>query len=530
MRAFAALYLALDATTKVNEKVAALRRYFAAAQPADAAWAVYFLIGRRPRQVVPNKRLRAWAAEEAGIPEWLFDECHDAVGDLAETVALLLPPPDRGSDLPLHHWVEHLLLPVRDRGEAEQRRAVLDAWRGLDGPQRLVWNKLIGGSFRVGISQPLVTRALAESCGVEPAVVAHRLMGAWEPSAAFYDRLRAADARDADSSRPYPFCLAHALDGPPEALGDPAAWLAEWKWDGIRAQLIRRGGSTFLWSRGEELITERYPEIAALGQELPDGTVLDGEILAWRGDAPLPFAQLQRRIGRKRPGRALLAEIPVALVAFDLLEHRGADVRPLALRDRRARLEELIGAQGWAGSLIASPIVPAGDWAGRAAARRAGRDRGAEGLMLKRLDSPYGVGRRRGDWWKWKADPHGVDAVLTAAQRGHGQRAGLYTDYTFSVWDGGRLVPIAKAYSGLTDAEIRQVDAFVRRNLVEKFGPVRTVRPELVFELAFESVQRSPRHKSGLAVRFLRIVRWRHDKTAAEADSLDALRALLPIS
>jgi DNA ligase-1 len=530
MRAFAELYLALDATTKVNDKVGALRRYFVAAEPADAAWAVYFLIGRRPRQVVATKRLRAWAAEEAGIPEWLFGECYDAVGDLSETIALLLPPPTGAADLPLYHWVEHVLLPLRERDEAEQRRAVLDAWHGLDESQRLVWNKLIGGSFRVGISQQLVTRALAESSGIEPAVVAHRLMGDWEPSATFYDRLRAVDARDADLGRPYPFCLAHPVDGPAEALGDPGGWLAEWKWDGIRAQLIRRGGRTFLWSRGEELITERYPEIAALGPLMPDGTVLDGEILAWRGDAPLPFAQLQRRIGRKRPGKAMLAEVPVALVAFDLLEHRGADIRPLPLRDRRARLEEVVASQGWAGSLVLSPLVAAGPWPELAAARVVSRDRAAEGLMLKRLDSPYGVGRRRGDWWKWKSDPHAVDAVLTAAQRGSGQRAGLYTDYTFSVWDGDRLVPIAKAYSGLTDAEIRRVDAFVRRNMGEKFGPVRTVRPELVFELAFESVQRSPRHKSGLAVRFPRIIRWREDKTAAEADTLEALRALLPPS
>ena len=528
MKAFADLYTALDETNRTGEKVEALARYFRDAGPADAAWAVYFLVGRKPKQVVPSKKLRQWAAEEAGVPDWLFDESYDAVGDVAETIALLLPAPASSTDLPLADWVAHRLLPLRGMEETRQREAVVSAWRAMDSPQRFVWNKLISGSFRVGVSQQLVTRALAKVIGIDAAVVAHRLMGDWSPTPAFFENLRIADPADADLSRPYPFCLAYALEGPPESLGDVALWQAEWKWDGIRSQLIRREGQTFLWSRGEELVTERYPELAALGDVLPDGTAIDGEILPWKGEAPLPFAQLQRRIGRKAVGKAILAEVPVVLVAYDLLESGGEDARGWELSRRRAELAELVEAVNWPARLRLSPIVEASTWEGLAAARESCREIQAEGLMLKRLDSAYKVGRQRGDWWKWKIQPFTIDAVLTAAQRGSGKRASLYTDYTFSVWDGDKLVPIAKAYSGLTDAEIREVDAFIRRHMVEKFGPVRTVKPELVFELAFEGIQRSPRHKSGIAVRFPRILRRRADKPPSEADSLETIRAMLP--
>ena len=528
MKDFAELYASLDETTRTNEKVEALTRYFAHASPADAAWAVYFLIGRKPKQVVPSKKLRAWAAEAAGVPDWLFEESYDAVGDVAETVALLLPTPDRSSDLPLNYWVERRLLPLRDSGEDAQRSAMLEAWGSMDRTQRFVWNKLISGGFRVGVSQQLVTRALAKVSGVEAAIVAHRLMGDWEPTPAFYDRLRMTDARDADHSRPYPFCLAHALEGPPGALGAIEGWQAEWKWDGIRAQLIRRGGDTFLWTRGEELVTERYPELATLGACLPEGTAVDGEILPWRDGAALAFAQLQRRIGRKTVGKTILAEVPVVLVAYDLLEHGGRDIRAEPLESRRTKLAALVTSTAIPGRLILSPVVEAESWEVLTTAREGSRGMQAEGLMLKRLGSPYHVGRKRGDWWKWKVNPFTIDAVLTAAQRGSGKRASLYTDYTFSVWDdSGKLVPIAKAYSGLTDEEIGRVDAFVRRHMVEKFGPVRTVKPELVFELAFEGIQRSTRHKSGIAVRFPRILRWRDDKKPEDADTLETIRALL---
>ncbi len=532
MKAFANLYALLDETTKTTAKVRLLKDYFANTLAQDAAWAVYFLIGRKPRQVVPSSKLQTWAALEAGIPDWLFQESYDAVGDVAETIALLLPPPAHSSDLPLSYWIEKRLLPLRGQSEDNRRAAMLEAWRELDQRQRFVWNKLISGGFRVGVSQQLVTRALGEVGRIDPAVVAHRLMGDWEPSPAFFAQLLAHDPTDADVSRPYPFFLAHALDEPVETLGDRDQWQAEWKWDGIRCQLIRRRGQTFLWSRGEELVTQRYPEIASVGDALPEGTVIDGEILPWNHDQPLPFAQLQRRIGRKAITRSILAQVPVVVMAYDLLEHQSADVRSLPLKERRAMLSavaDLLRAQypPLATRLFLSPLIESPTWAELTHTWASSRDVQAEGLMLKRVDSAYSVGRRRGDWWKWKVLPHTIDAVLIAAQRGSGSGASLYTDYTFGVWDNGTLVTIAKAYSGLTDAEIREVDAFIRRNMVEKFGPVRTVKPELVFELAFEGLNLSKRHKSGVAVRFPRILRWRTDKPATEADALESVRALL---
>jgi len=515
MKAFAALYTALDETNSTNRKVDALAGYFRRVPAEDAAWTVSFLIGRKPRQVVPARRLMEWAAQLAGIPEWLFESCYDVVGDLAETITLLLPRSGQSSPLPLHKL-----------DPESQRREIEAAWRQMNTAQRFVWNKLITGGFRVGVSQKLVVRALAEVSGIEAAVIAHRLMGHWSPSEQFFENLLSADTRDADISRPYPFYLAYPLDAEIEQLGDPADWQVEWKWDGIRGQLIQREGQVFLWSRGEEMVTGTYPELAESGRRLPPGTVIDGEILAWKHGAPLPFSELQRRIGRKQVGKKLLEEVPVILLAYDLLEHRGRDIRRRPLQQRRAALADLLAELGDP-TVSLSPEVDAAGWAVLAEMREQARSRAAEGFMLKHRNSAYGVGRKRGDWWKWKVDPFTVDAVMIYAQRGHGRRSGLYTDYTFAVRDGSSLVPFAKAYSGLTDAEIRQVDRFIQRNTTERFGPVRAVKPELVFEIAFEGIQPSARHKSGVAVRFPRIARWRTDKPVGEIDTLDTLKALL---
>jgi DNA ligase 1 len=465
---------------------------------------------------------------EAGLPEWLFDESYEVVGDLAETITLILPESGASSDQSLSHWVERRLLPLRGEDDDVQREVMVSSWRELARRELLVWNKLITGSFRVGVSQQLVIRALAEFSGVEEGVIAHRLMGVWEPSSEFFLQLVAPDTRDADVSRPYPFFLAFPLEEEPGALGESTDWLAEWKWDGIRVQLIRRNGKTFLWSRGEELLTGRFPEVEELGALIPEGTVVDGELLPWLDGKPLPFSQLQRRIGRKNLGRKVLDEVPAVLVAYDLLELNGEDIRKQPLSARRAHLESLIRSVPSAGRFVLSPAIDSPDWAALVAARGRARELGAEGIMLKRLESAYGVGRRRGDWWKWKVDPLTVDAVLMYAQAGSGKRAGLFTDYTFGIWEGNHLVPFAKAYSGLTDEEIRRVDQFIRRNTLEKFGPVRTIKPELVFELHFEGIQRSSRHKSGIAVRFPRMYRWRTDKKAEEADSIETVRSLLP--
>lgn len=552
MKAFAELYARLDATTSSNAKLQAMQEYFAEAPPADAAWAVYFLAGGRPRQVVPTRVLRELATRLSGLSDWLFEESYQAVGDLAETIALLLPDSQHVSDQGLAWWLEEQLLPLRGLPPAELAERLPPLWAQLDRQSLMVSLKLLTGAFRVGVSKLLVTRALAALAQIDAKRVAQRLVGytdlSHRPTAQRYLALIAAESEDEHAQRggqPYPFFLAHPLQQPLEQfdaqLGPASDWLVEWKWDGIRAQLVKRDGRLWLWSRGEELITERFPELHELAQALPDGSVLDGELVAWKEPATgsgavfgiQPFALLQQRIGRKTLSRKLLEEVPAALLAYDLLEWRGEDWRSRPQDERRARLELLVAEVG-DGRLQLSPQLTGSDWQDFARQREASRELGVEGMMLKRRDSLYGVGRTRdlGLWWKWKIDPFSVDAVLIYAQRGHGRRASLYSDYTFAVWDdstpGERvLVPFAKAYSGLTDEEMRKVDAIIRKTTVEKFGPVRSVTPTLVFELGFEGIALSKRHKSGVAVRFPRMLRWRTDKRVEDADTLATLQGLL---
>ncbi|MDT3678591.1 MAG: ATP-dependent DNA ligase [Burkholderiaceae bacterium] len=544
MKRFAELYAQLDATTSTTRKVDAMGRYFTQAPADDAAWAAYFLAGGRPHRLIPVRALVDAALRTSALPEWLFAESYDAVGDLAETVALLLPEPAHRVDRGLAEWMTQHVLPLRGEPPAQIESAIVDLWQALDAHERFVLNKLLTGEFRVGVSRQLVLRALGRAFGVDEKRLAHRFVGyadgTHEPDANAFRALVSPDDADGSASlgHPYPFFLSHPLQQPPETLGDIGDWIVEWKWDGIRAQLVRRGGQTWLWSRGEELVTERFPEVVDSAHALPDGTVLDGELLAWdaQTERPLSFATMQRRIGRLKLGPKLLREAPVALLAFDLLEHGGEDLRETPLAQRRARLEAII-APRTTPTLLLSPRIEAPDWDALARLRQESRSRSVEGMMLKRAQSAYGVGRTKsaavGDWWKWKIDPLSVDCVLVYAQPGHGRRASLYTDYTFAVWSGPpedatrTLVPFAKAYSGLTDTEIREVDATVRRTTIERFGPVRVVTPTMVFELGFEGIQRSTRHKSGIAVRFPRMLRRRLDKPIEEADALQALEALL---
>lgn len=531
MKLFTELYVRLDQTNKTNEKIEAMRNYFGHALPEDAAWALYFLSGRKPRQIIPSKLLREWALEVSGIPEWLFLESRATVGDSAETIALLLPSENRTDETPLHDLVEKELLPLRGQEESTQKAAVTKAWAGMNYSQRLVYNKLITGAFRVGVSQLLVIRALSALSELPTDVIALRLMGEWKPSAEFFTNLLDPDlgADETPVARPYPFHLAHQLDAKPAELGKVSDWQAEWKWDGIRAQVIKREDKVFLWSRGEDLMTERFPEIAAAAEDLPNGTVVDGEVLPWRGGHVLPFTELQRRIGRKNLSSKLLAEVPVILQCYDLLEYEGKDIRNFDFRSRRELLEKVLDELGERTREVLRPTetVDAANWEHLAELRETSRSRGVEGFMLKHRDSPYRVGRHRGEWWKWKVDPLTVDAVLIYAQKGSGKRSNLFTDYTFGVWSGDELVPFAKAYSGLTDSEIRKADRWIRDNTIDTFGPVRAVKQELVFELAFEAIQRSTRHKSGVAVRFPRIARWRHDKGPKDADSLQTILEML---
>ncbi|MEP6740203.1 MAG: ATP-dependent DNA ligase [Caldimonas sp.] len=575
MKRFAQLFAELDASTATSAKVDALKRYFAVAAPRDAAWAVYFLAGGKPRQVVSSGLLRELACARAGIDDWLFDASYQAVGDFAETVAHVLPPPLRESDLGLAAWVEDRLLPLRGASPLDQAERIATWWDELDAAGRFLLTKLIGGGFRVGVSKLLVQRALAEGAGVDAKLVAQRMMGYTDgratPSAERYAQVTAnAEVGPLDLGQPYPFFLAHQLDLAPEdfetKLLAPSDWIVEWKYDGIRAQVVKRAGEVWIWSRGEELITERFPEIVVLARALPDGTVLDGEVVVWKDDKVAPFNLLQQRIGRKLLTKKVLTDAPVGYIAYDLLEWSGVDVREQPQFERRELLEAAIAAtRERAGpapiaTIHLSPIETRADWAALAELRRESRARGVEGFMLKHRNARYGTGRRKqddiaaGTWWKWKIDPLSVDCVLVYAQAGHGRRASVYTDYTFAVWsrtpadaaeaqatiaaialreppvEGAlQLVPFAKAYSGLTDEEFRVVDRVIRQNTLEKFGPVRSVKPTLVFELGFEGINRSTRHKSGIAVRFPRMLRMRDDKPLHEADTMGSLEALLAL-
>jgi DNA ligase-1 len=536
MKAFAQLFLSLDETNKTNEKVKVLKDYFNAVPNTDKMHMLALFTGRRPKRQINSTLVRNWAIEASHIPAWLFEESYHVVGDLAETMALLMPQSNESSSKTLTEWIAEINN-LNDKTEEQKKEWLLESWAMLDSQERFVFNKLLTGSFRVGVSQNLVIKALADISGLEPAALTHRIMGSWLPETYQFSQLMEEHDDAANISRPYPFFLAYPIQETSEkqktptevgiALGDATDWQAEWKWDGIRAQMIKRGGEIFIWSRGEDLATEKFPELHPFLNALPDGTVIDGEILSFQNGLPMPFNVLQTRIGRKNLSKKILEESPVAVIAYDCLEYNDEDIRYKTQTERREILEQLQLQTQYPEVFRISALIGFESWEQLGSIREQSRAMIAEGIMLKRKNAAYQVGRRRGDWWKWKIDPLSIDAVMIYAQKGHGRRADLYTDYTFAVWDGDKLVPFAKAYSGLTDAEINKVDYFIKRNTIEKFGPVRTVKPELVFEIGFEGINKSTRHKSGIALRFPRILRWRHDKPKEEADTLESLKALL---
>ncbi len=533
MKSFAALVWVLATSTKTTDKLNAIQDYFSSAPIEDKIWVIALFTGRRPKSAVKSALLRQWCMEISNIPPWLFEESYHTVGDLAEAIALLLPDPvtDREDDsLTLSFYLETLMSLTKENDDLK-KEFVTNSWKQMSTSEKFVFNKLITGGFRIGVSQKLMVNALAKTTGVSPSIIAHRISGNWDPTTISFEQLLSTEHSAADFSKPYPFYLAYAVEDDVAALGDPNDWQAEWKWDGIRGQIIKRNDELFVWSRGEELMTDKFPEYKILESLLPNGIVIDGEIIslaetADKGFTPLTFATLQTRIGRKNITKKQLTEAPVGFIAYDLLEYQGEDMRQLSLTERRQTLQTIMDGLRLPFIHI-SPVISFNNWEELKDIRTRSRDIGSEGLMLKRKDSIYQVGRKRGDWWKWKIDPLTIDAVMIYAQKGHGRRSNLYTDYTFAVKDGDKLVSFAKAYSGLTDKEFAQVDSFVKRNSIEKFGPVRTVKPELVFEIAFEGIAASNRHKSGVALRFPRMSRWRKDKKPDEINSLDDLKKIL---
>ena len=561
MRQFAQLIKTLDGTNKTNVKVQALSNYFLEATDKDKVWTIAILSHRRPPRPVNTTLLRTWAAELSNIPAWLFEESYHIVGDLAETIALVVPSSEKGSKKSLTTFLQEMIA-LKPKSEAEKKEYLFQNWSVLDYYERFVFTKLITGGFRIGVSQKLMTRALSKATGIEEDILAYKLMGDWDPNRISFHDLVLEEKESDYLSKPYPFYLAYAVEEDVSDLGDVNQWSVEHKWDGIRCQVILRNDELFVWSRGEELVTDKYPEFEAFVGVIPNGTVLDGELLPYPKGEIGTFKDLQTRIGRKNISRSLLEKIPVKLKVYDILEWKGKDIRNTTYLERRKILESVISttlnhqdAERWSLSarlpdgqevemsrsnssgnelpLLLSERMQFDSWAEVAKEREKSREKRSEGLMLKRNESTYQVGRKKGDWWKWKVDPLTIDAVLTYAMRGHGRRSNLFTDYTFALWDENdegdkELVTFAKAYSGLTDKEFRQVDAWIKKNTLDRFGPVRSVTPQHVFEIAFEGIAPSKRHKSGVATRFPRILRWRKDKKIEEANSLDDLKGLIP--
>ena len=527
MKLFTSLYAKLDQSNKTSDKLKAIESYLDQASDEDKLWTLALFTHKRPKRAINTKQLRTWCLEIAKIPDWLFEESYQTVGDLAETIALLLPNPTATSDFSLNYWID-FLKSLHEMDDLEKKSNLLAAWSSLDSQERFVFNKIITGGFRVGVSQNLITQAVANVFDMEKTEVAHRLMGNWTPENTSFQELILSKNFSDDLSRPYPFYLAYPIEGEASDMGDVNDWQVEWKWDGIRGQIIQRENEIFIWSRGEELVTDKFPELLTISQKLPKGTVLDGEIIAMQAGSPLPFSLLQTRIGRKTIGKKLLLDAPVGFIAYDLLEIDGKDIRDQPIGIRRKKLEQIIANLNEENFKI-SPLVNTETWEELSLLHQESRKMLAEGFMLKHKNSQYEVGRKKGNWWKWKIAPLTIDGVVLYAQKGHGRRADLYSDYTLAVWENEKLVPFAKAYSGLTDAEMKEVDLYIKKNTLERFGPVRTVKPGLVFEIAFEGIQESPRHKSGIALRFPRIQRWRKDKPIAEANTLEDLKALLSL-
>ncbi|WP_294210923.1 ATP-dependent DNA ligase [uncultured Chryseobacterium sp.] len=525
MKHFADLINALESTNKTNAKIDAIIDYLERAPDEDKVWFIALFTGKRPKRNVNTNYMKEWALEITGLPFWLFQESYSSVGDLGETISLILPPPTRKIDRSLTEWMTDILH-LKQKTDAEKKEFVLSSWDGLDYTERLIFNKLLGGSFRIGVSDKTLINALTKFSGQESSALMHSLMGKWQPEEASFRELISAENINPDNSKPYPFCLAYPLEKDLQDLGNPDEWLVEYKWDGIRGQIIRRNDEVFIWSRGEELVTPQFPEIEEAVKAMKGNFVIDGEILAVSNGKVLNFNELQKRLNRKTLTKKMQSEIPIEVFAYDLLELENNDLREKPISARRAMLEELLLNQA-PGNITLSQTVDFGEWKNLNLIREGSRDINSEGLMLKHKDSPYHSGRKKGDWWKWKINPLTIDAVLIYAQKGSGRRSAYYTDYTFAVKNGDSLVTIAKAYSGLTDKEIMEVSRFVNKNAIEKFGPVRTVKAELVFEIAFEGIGFSNRHKSGVALRFPRILRWRKDKTVNEIDDLEEIKKLI---
>lgn len=538
MKDFASLIAQIDQTNSTNDKVQLMVDYFKSHDSATNAWAIFILMGKQKKRILTSARLRKVINQISDVPTWLMEECYSAVGDTAEMIALISESllaknkdeNDINHEFTLVEWMEKKLPPLAKLPEPELAQQLENWWRSFSQQQIFVLNKVLTGAMRIGVSELLVFKALSIALEVDRSLLATRLMGEFEPTAETFESLSIEPTgNESDPARgliPLPFCLASPIVNPSESLEDAKDWLVEWKWDGIRAQIHKQGDQVEIWSRGEDRITKSFPDIVNALVETDFTGVLDGEIVAGDWALPSPFQQLQVRLNKKNPTAKFISENKISFIAYDLLVDKTQDIRTSTLLERRKSLKDVMTSLP-SSFFGLSKHIEGDDWTELAQERDAARLKGAEGFMLKKLSSQYVGGRKRGIWFKWKLEPLTIDTILTAAQPGTGKRASLYTDYTFSIWKDEVLVPIAKAYSGLDDKEIRSLDSWIRRNTLERFGPVRTLKPEKVFEIGFEGVAESRRHKSGYALRFPRILRERADKDAANANKVEDVAEIL---
>jgi len=518
MRLFGQLLQACLQEPKTLQKISLLSDYFNEESPENMPMALHFLMGENMGRFCSGRQLREWAAQLLGLPDWLVDESYEALGDNSETISLLFPnkPSSLAHDLKA---VCERIQQLKSEPIDVKKDWIIDVWSKSSRDDIYTFNKLLGGGIRIGASKKNVLKALSRTVHLDVDILEQRLLGTWEPTKIAYDALVNPDDIAGKGTCPYPFFLASPIQDVDATLMPFSDWQIEPKWDGIRAQLVHRQEGTQLWSRGNDLISDQFPDILDSASELPYG-VYDGEVLAWGADGPQPFADLQKRLNRKKVTRQLLASIPCIMMLYDCLEFEGVDVREQALHERCKKIRDLRPPFYTSNPLTLNGVSALNDYVKNA------RNNRVEGVIIKRLSSAYKSGRVRGDWWKLKVDPLLLDVVIMYAQKGKGIRSGLFTDYTFGVWDNNQLVPIGKAYSGLTNDEIKQVHQILNNHLTDRFGPVRGVSPCVVLEVAFDSIQESPRHKSGLALRFPRINRLRLDKPVEEANSLEDARAL----
>ena len=556
-RSFGNLINNLEQCNSTKKKINLISVFIKDIDPRDGSWILLLLMSSRQKRVITGRRLKDILQASFRMPSWLIDDCFAQVGDSAETISLLWPQlkseltdaniecsevynklfNEPKESKPLHWWMETLLPAIKDATETTQNRLILKLWSDIADQDHYLTNKLITGGFRNGVSKGLVVKSIAKAYKLDESTVLERLMKPIEINNIWFQELThpVSINRTDRGAIPYPFYLASPVEIEKIKETPPADWRLEYKWDGIRGQLIKRDTGAYLWSRGEELVNHVFPEIIEMAENLPDGTVLDGEILCWQKDVrkPMAFASLQRRLGRKTVNKKLLKECPTVFLAYDILEHKSIDIRAYNLRDR-LKLLESVQLNYNHPCLVIDNEKEFAEWEELIQLRDRARLEGAEGLMIKKISSHYLSGRKRGYWWKYKHDPMTLDAVLIYAQAGTGKRANLFTDYTFALWDNSnknskdrKLVTFAKAYSGLNNSELMELDKWIRTHTIERYGPTRVVEQKQIFEIAFEGVMESKRHKCGLAVRFPRIHRWRIDKPVMEADCIEQAQALL---